>query len=212
MRWHITFALLFIVLLIQPLRANVALEQVSSPDFDNSGVVDFPDFLLFVAKFGTRQGGEKYEDRFDLDGDGEIGFGDFLNFAANFGKTVSGPTAPTDDRKILGSLFISKVWAGHPVSFDLLTYGDVQFVAFYDADRKMTVGMRNLDAEMWTFEQPRGVWLENRGRLSSETGWDTHNYLTMAIDTDDHISSEREYACGSADLLSHNAATRCDEF
>ena len=87
--------------------------------------------------------------------------------------------------KILGSLFISKVWAGHPVSFDVLTYGHVQFVAFYD-DRKMTVGMRNLDAEMWTFEQPRGVWLENRGRLSSETGWDTPS-LTMAIDADDHI-------------------------
>ena len=70
-------ALLFIVLLIQPLRANAALEQVSSPDFDNSGVVDFFDFLLFAAKFGSHQGDEKYEDRFDLDGDGEIGFGDF---------------------------------------------------------------------------------------------------------------------------------------
>ncbi|MXX14587.1 MAG: hypothetical protein F4Z86_14265, partial [Gemmatimonadetes bacterium] len=142
-------ALLFIVLLIQPLRANVALEQVSSPDFDNSGVVDFPDFLLFVAKFGARQGDDKYEDRFDLDGDGEIGFDDFLHFAANFGKTVAsngGATPTVDNRKILGSLFISKVWAGHPVSFDLLTYGDVQFVAFYDADRKMAVGMRNLDA------------------------------------------------------------------
>ena len=183
-------ALLSIVLLIQPLRADVALEQVPNPDFDNSGVVDFPDFLLFVARFGARQGDEKYEDRFDLDGDGEIGFGDFVNFAANFGKTVTpnGGANPTaGDIKILGSLFISTVWAGHPVSFDLLTYGDVQFVAFYDADRKMTVGMRNLDGEMWTFAQPEGVWLENRGRLSSEIGWDTHNYLTMAIDADNHI-------------------------
>ena len=188
MRWHI-LALLSIVLLIQPLRANIALEQVPSPDFDNSGVVDFPDFLLFVAKFGARQSDEKYDERFDLDGDGEIGFDDFLRFATDFGKTVApdGGTPTGDNRKILGSLFISKVWAGHPVSFDLLTYGDVQFVAFYDADRKMTVGMRNLDAGTWTFEQPRGVWLENRGRLSSETGWDTHNYLTMAIDADDHI-------------------------
>ena len=42
-------------------------------------------------------------------------------------------------------------------------------------------------AETWTFEQPEGVWLENRGRLSSEIGWDTHNYLTMAIDADNHI-------------------------
>ena len=49
-------ALLSIALLIQPLRADVALQQVPSPDFDNSGVVDFPDFLLFVARFGARQG------------------------------------------------------------------------------------------------------------------------------------------------------------
>ena len=183
-------ALLSIVLLTQPLWASVALQQDPNPDFDNSGVVDFSDFLLFVDRFGARQGDEKYDDRFDLDGDGEIGFGDFVNFVANFGKAVTpdGGANPTaGDIKILDTLFVSKVWAGHPVSFDLLTYGDVQFVAFYDANRKMTVGMRNLDAETWTFEQPRGVWLENRGRLSSETGWDTHNYLTMAIDADDHI-------------------------
>ena len=132
-------ALLSIALLIQPLRADVALQQDHNPDFNNSGVVDFPDFLLFVAGFGSRQGDEKYDDRFDLDGDGEIGFGDFVRFAENFGKTVTlnGGANPTaGDIKILGSLFISKVWAGHPVGFDLLTYGDVQFVAFYDADRK----------------------------------------------------------------------------
>ncbi len=82
-------ALLSIVLLTQPLRASVGLQQDPNPDFDNSGVVDFPDFLLFVAKFGSRQGDEKYDDRFDLDGDGEIGFGDFVNFVANFGKAVT---------------------------------------------------------------------------------------------------------------------------
>ncbi len=82
-------ALLFIVLLTQSLRADVGLQQDPNLDFDNNGVVDFPDFLLFVAKFGARQGDEKYEDRFDLDGDGEIGFGDFVNFVANFGKAVA---------------------------------------------------------------------------------------------------------------------------
>ena len=58
------------------------------PDFDQNGVVDFPDFLLFVGKFGSKQGDETYEDQFDLDGNGAIDFSDFLIFASNFGKTV----------------------------------------------------------------------------------------------------------------------------
>ena len=56
------------------------------PDFDQNGVVDFPDFLLFVGKFGSKQGDEKYEDRFDLDGNGAIDFSDFLSFVNDFGK------------------------------------------------------------------------------------------------------------------------------
>ena len=58
------------------------------PDFDENGVLDLPDFLLFVEHFGTSRGDEKYEDRFDLNGDGAIAFSDFLIFASNFGKTV----------------------------------------------------------------------------------------------------------------------------
>ena len=81
------FAILSIGLLTQPLQARVEL-QSGNPDFDGSGVVDFPDFLQFVGKFGARQGDERYEGQFDLDGDGEVGFGDFLIFAGSFGKTV----------------------------------------------------------------------------------------------------------------------------
>ena len=58
------------------------------PDFDGNGVVDFPDFLLFVGKFGSKQGDERYEDRFDLDGNGAIDFSDFLSFVNDFGKTA----------------------------------------------------------------------------------------------------------------------------
>ena len=56
------------------------------PDFDQNGIVDFPDFLLFVGKFGSKQGDEMYEDRFDLDGNGAIDFSDFLSFVNDFGK------------------------------------------------------------------------------------------------------------------------------
>ena len=58
------------------------------PDFDQNGVVDLPDFLLFVEHFGTSRGDETYEDRYDLDGDGAIAFSDFLIFASAFGKTM----------------------------------------------------------------------------------------------------------------------------
>lgn len=53
-------------------------------DFNNDGQVGFPDFLLFVAAFGT----ENPDPRFDLDDDGKVGFSDFLVFAGVFGKTV----------------------------------------------------------------------------------------------------------------------------
>ena len=56
------------------------------PDFDQNGAVDFPDFLLFVGKFGSKQGDKTYEDRFDLDSNGAIGFPDFLIFVNDFGK------------------------------------------------------------------------------------------------------------------------------
>lgn len=58
------------------------------PDFDESGTVDFPDFLQFVSKFGSEQGDETYESQFDLDSDGVVAFSDFLIFASNFGKKV----------------------------------------------------------------------------------------------------------------------------
>ena len=82
LRVRLTHAIILIALLIQPLSA------ASSPDFDESGVVDFTDFLLFVSAFGAREGEERYEARYDLNGDGEIGFGDFLLFVSDFGRTV----------------------------------------------------------------------------------------------------------------------------
>ena len=55
-------------------------------DFDDDGVVGFPDFLLFASQFGLTRSDPGYEVRFDLDGDGIVGFGDFLLFAAQFGS------------------------------------------------------------------------------------------------------------------------------
>ena len=119
------FAIVFLALLSQPLSLQAA--AAPSADFDESGVVDFTDFLLFVSAFGTREGQEKYDANYDLNGDGEIGFADFLIFASSFGKKVDyaldkGPiiirsvAENTSDRQNIGD----------PVSTDLdgdnLTY------------------------------------------------------------------------------------------
>lgn len=89
--------------------------------------------------------------------------------------------------EILSSILISSVWAGHPVRFDLLTHKGHQFVAFYDADRKMTVGQRKLDEDVFRLFRLEGRWLEKRDRLSTDIAWDSHNSVTMAIDRDDQI-------------------------
>lgn len=79
---------------------------------------------------------------------------------------------------------IGKAWAGHQVGFALLTHGNRQFVAYYDEERRITVAGRELDSSTWTFVRPEGRPLVKAKRLSSVTGWDSHNYLTLAIDRD----------------------------
>ena len=71
---------------------------------------------------------------------------------------------------------VAPVWSGHPVGFHLLTASNRQYVAFYDADRQMTVAMRRLAATNWTFV-----------RLPEQVGWDSHNYITMAMDPLGHL-------------------------
>ena len=67
-----------------------APSQTRSADLDSDGEVNFSDFLLFAAAFGTSEGGAGYNAAADLDGDGAVAFSDFLIFASAFGKPVSG--------------------------------------------------------------------------------------------------------------------------
>jgi hypothetical protein len=73
--------------------------------------------------------------------------------------------------RVTERLDIAPVWAGHPVGFCLLTDGDDQFVAFYDADRQMTVAQRRIPETAWRFV-----------RLPETVVWDSHNSVTMDID------------------------------
>ena len=69
---------------------------------------------------------------------------------------------------------VDRVWAGHPVSFALLTERGHQFMAYYDSERRLTVIGRALGSEKWMRVKPPGV----------VTGWDSHNYLRLALDRD----------------------------
>lgn len=74
------------------------------------------------------------------------------------------------------SLDVAPVWSAHAVGFALVTSGDRQAVGFYDADRRLTVAVRSLGERAWTF-----VTLPDR------TGWDSHNYVAMAVDRDGFV-------------------------
>ena len=69
------------------------------------------------------------------------------------------------------TLAVEPVWAGHPVGFCLLTHPPFQFVAYYDAQRRMSVAQRSLDSTNWTIT-----------KLPSSVGWDSHNYIAMTLD------------------------------
>ena len=66
---------------------------------------------------------------------------------------------------------VAPVWSGHPVGFDLLTAGERQYAAFYDAKRRMTVGSRRLSETAFHLV-----------RLPERVGWDSHNGIRMAVD------------------------------
>lgn len=85
-------------------------------------------------------------------------------------------TANADVRAGIRALDVEPVWAGHPVGFTLLTRGDQQYVAYYDADRHMKVAQRTLGQKTWRYTT-----------LDSNVGWDSHNYVTMAFDREGYL-------------------------
>lgn len=119
--------------------------------------------------------------------------------------------AAAAERETAPPLEVSPVWSGHPVGFALLTCAARQFVAFYDADRQMTIGPRGLEERRWQLV-----------RLPSVLGWDSHNYVTLAVDSAGqiHVSgnmhcqplvyfrTQRPYDIASFEPLGHGGAER----
>ena len=71
---------------------------------------------------------------------------------------------------------VDKVWSGHSVGFDLLTSEKFQYAAYYDADRNMVIAQRPLDSKTW-----------KKALLPSKVGWDSHNYIEMALDAEGYL-------------------------
>jgi len=110
----------------------------------------------------------------------------FLLVIAGF---LSGFAARATDTLPPAGELIDHVWSGHPVSFALLTERGHQFVAYFDAERRLTVAGRRLGETQWTRVQPPGVPSAHQ-RDSNRLGWDSHNYLRLALDRDGclHVS------------------------
>jgi hypothetical protein len=66
---------------------------------------------------------------------------------------------------------IETVPSWFPVGFSLLTHGPHQYVAYYDSQHQMSVGLRTLGQHKWQMV-----------KLDSKVGWDSHNSITMTID------------------------------
>lgn len=74
------------------------------------------------------------------------------------------------------TLFVDNVWAGMPVGFAMAVRDGKQYVAYYDAERWMSVACRSLDSETW-----------QKVRLDNQIGWDSHNGITFAFDPEGYI-------------------------
>ena len=88
---------------------------------------------------------------------------------------------------------IDSVWAGHRVGFCLFTDLDRQYIAYYNANRNMVVGQRNIDETNFSlFQMPAPQRNKNDKEKSkrfsaTEVGWDSHNSITMNVDSEGYI-------------------------
>ena len=86
------------------------------------------------------------------------------------------PAVAGEEPCLVESVPIEKVWAGHPVRFAIETVGTRQYVAYWDAGRRMSVAARDLGARSWELR-----------KLPPVMGWDSHSHLALAVDGEGYI-------------------------
>jgi hypothetical protein len=99
-----------------------------------------------------------------------------LLLLACLGAAAAAAPANPDLAAGITELTVDQAVSGHPGGFALLTHGQYQYVAYYNAGRQMCVAQRRLGEKQWTIT-----------KLDSFVGWDSHNYIRMAFDRDDHL-------------------------
>ncbi len=88
---------------------------------------------------------------------------------------------------IVQTIKIDSVWAGHPVGFCLLTHGNRQYIAYYNAERRTVLGQRKLNDDKFELHVLPATDRETASGTSTVVGWDSHNFLTLGIDKDGFI-------------------------
>lgn len=92
---------------------------------------------------------------------------------------VCAQESPLREYRVVDTLEIDRVPSWFPVGFCLLTHGQDQYAAYYNDEHHMMVAHRRLADSQW-----------HRVQLPSQVGWDSHNYITVVVDTagDIHLS------------------------
>ncbi len=81
-----------------------------------------------------------------------------------------------EDYQLVNRQAIDRVWSGNYVRFAFLTEGKHQYIAYYDANRQMSIVYRQGTKRPW-----------RHYKVDSWYGWDSHNYITMELDSDGHL-------------------------
>jgi len=85
---------------------------------------------------------------------------------------------------IVEALEVDTVPSWFPVGFCLLTQDEQQYVAYYNEQHQMVVARRSVDGRKW-----------QKVTLPSKIGWDSHNYVTMAVDSAGYIHLSGNMHC-----------------
>jgi len=92
--------------------------------------------------------------------------------------------ASESEYRVAETLDIDTVPSSFRVRFCLLTHGSRQYVAYYNETHQMVVASRELGQSNW-----------EKKRLPTKVGYDSHNYIVMAVDRDGHLHVSGNMHC-----------------
>ncbi|WP_197026173.1 BNR repeat-containing protein [Arthrobacter sp. 9MFCol3.1] len=88
----------------------------------------------------------------------------------NVDRRGPGAASAPQTYRYVSTTQVGTTWAGQPVGQGILVAGNTQYVAYYDASRRLVVKSR-VGAASWVTKV-----------LDTSVGWDSHNYVTMELD------------------------------